>query len=84
MPLIHERHPSRSRSDARRSRPALARASSTDAAGRGLCRVAQLAQSRETRYTAGGKVNWAECALEEPWHAPDILASWPEEIPGIE
>lgn len=36
----------------------------TDEGGRGLFLVAQLAQAWGTRYTAAGKVIWAECALE--------------------
>ncbi|WP_197085238.1 SpoIIE family protein phosphatase [Saccharothrix sp. ST-888] len=82
--LIHDRTLICEVSDASSTVPHLRHAASTDEGGRGLFLVAQLAQSWGTRYTAGGKVIWAECALEEPGHAPDILASWPEEIPGIE
>ncbi|QYX81710.1 SpoIIE family protein phosphatase [Streptomyces akebiae] len=45
--------------------PHLRRAATTDEGGRGLFLVAQLSQSWGTRYTAEGKVIWAECGLDE-------------------
>ncbi|MDX2784600.1 SpoIIE family protein phosphatase [Streptomyces caniscabiei] len=44
--------------------PHLRRAATTDEGGRGLFLVAQLSQSWGTRYTAEGKVIWAECGLD--------------------
>lgn len=46
--------------------PHLRHAATTDEGGRGLFLVAQLCQAWGTRYTAGGKVIWAECPLEMP------------------
>ena len=43
--------------------PHLRRAATTDEGGRGLFLVAQLAQAWGTRYTARGKVIWAECGF---------------------
>ncbi|WP_336113380.1 SpoIIE family protein phosphatase [Streptomyces sp. PTD9-10] len=51
-------------SDTSNTAPHLRRAVSTDEGGRGLFLVAQLSQSWGTRYTAQGKVIWAECALD--------------------
>ncbi|MEU9942708.1 SpoIIE family protein phosphatase [Streptomyces lavendulae] len=50
--------------DASNSAPRMRHAASTDEGGRGLFLVAQLAQAWGTRYTTGGKVIWAECALD--------------------
>jgi anti-sigma regulatory factor (Ser/Thr protein kinase) len=47
-------------SDASSTSPHLRRAAITDEGGRGLFLVAQLAQRWGTRYTADGKVIWAE------------------------
>ncbi|MFB7176762.1 SpoIIE family protein phosphatase [Streptomyces sp. NPDC056257] len=49
--------------DASSTAPRMRHAASTDEGGRGLFLVAQLAQAWGTRYTTGGKVIWAECAL---------------------
>ncbi|MFB7669120.1 SpoIIE family protein phosphatase [Kitasatospora sp. NPDC056138] len=80
--LIHDRTLICEVHDASSTVPHLRRAASTDEGGRGLFLVAQLAQSWGTRYTAGGKVIWAECALEGPVHLPGVLADCPEETPG--
>ncbi|MEU9304804.1 SpoIIE family protein phosphatase [Streptomyces sp. NPDC048269] len=50
--------------DASSTAPRMRHAATTDEGGRGLFLVAQLAQAWGTRYTTGGKVIWAECALE--------------------
>jgi hypothetical protein len=52
-------------SDASSTAPHLRRAAITDEGGRGLFLVAQLAEAWGTRYTARGKVIWAECAVAE-------------------
>ncbi|MFC9292963.1 SpoIIE family protein phosphatase [Streptomyces sp. NPDC057011] len=44
--------------------PRMRHAATTDEGGRGLFLVAQLAEAWGTRYTADGKVIWAECALQ--------------------
>jgi serine phosphatase RsbU (regulator of sigma subunit)/anti-sigma regulatory factor (Ser/Thr protein kinase) len=49
-------------SDPSSTQPRLRRARGTDEGGRGLYLVAQLAEAWGTRYTARGKVIWAECA----------------------
>ncbi|MFJ9545730.1 SpoIIE family protein phosphatase [Streptomyces erythrochromogenes] len=51
-------------SDGSNTAPHLRRAASTDEGGRGLFLVAQLSQAWGARYTARGKVIWAECALD--------------------
>jgi serine phosphatase RsbU (regulator of sigma subunit)/anti-sigma regulatory factor (Ser/Thr protein kinase) len=51
-------------SDGSSTAPHLRQAANTDEGGRGLFLVAQLAQAWGTRYTARGKIIWAECALE--------------------
>ncbi|OLZ73767.1 protein phosphatase [Streptomyces amritsarensis] len=51
-------------SDGSSTAPHLRRAASTDEGGRGLFLVAQLSQAWGARYTARGKVIWAECALD--------------------
>ncbi|MBO1419192.1 SpoIIE family protein phosphatase [Streptomyces sp. FH025] len=45
--------------------PRLRHARTTDEGGRGLFIVAQLAHRWGTRFTAEGKIIWAECALSE-------------------
>ncbi|MEU9474175.1 SpoIIE family protein phosphatase [Streptomyces sp. NPDC048191] len=50
-------------SDASSTSPRMRRAATTDEGGRGLFLVAQFAQRWGTRYTAGGKVIWAERTL---------------------
>lgn len=62
--LIHDRALICEVSDGSSTAPHLRRAANTDEGGRGLFLVAQLAQSWGTRYTPGGKVIWAECALD--------------------
>ncbi|MEV7467617.1 SpoIIE family protein phosphatase [Streptomyces kronopolitis] len=64
--LLHDRNLICEVSDASSTAPHLRHAASTDEGGRGLFLVAQLAQAWGTRYTPGGKVIWAECALEAP------------------
>lgn len=62
--LIHDRTLICEVSDGSSTAPHMRRAANTDEGGRGLFLVAQLAQSWGTRYTPGGKVIWAECALD--------------------
>ncbi|MFE3765852.1 SpoIIE family protein phosphatase [Streptomyces sp. NPDC059104] len=62
--LIHDRTLICEVHDASNSAPRMRHAASTDEGGRGLFLVAQLAQAWGTRYTTGGKVIWAECALD--------------------
>ncbi|WP_206342774.1 SpoIIE family protein phosphatase [Streptomyces ureilyticus] len=50
--------------DTSNTAPHLRRAAASDEGGRGLFLVAQLAESWGTRYTAEGKVIWAECGLD--------------------
>jgi serine phosphatase RsbU (regulator of sigma subunit)/anti-sigma regulatory factor (Ser/Thr protein kinase) len=50
-------------SDANDTVPRLRHARATDEGGRGLFLVAQLSHRRGTRYTAGGKIVWAEQEL---------------------
>ncbi|MEW2578532.1 SpoIIE family protein phosphatase [Streptomyces syringium] len=64
--LIYDRTLTCEVSDASSTAPHLRHAATTDEGGRGLFLVAQLSQSWGTRYTAEGKVIWAECALEVP------------------
>ncbi len=64
--LIHDRTLICEVSDASSTAPHLRHAATTDEGGRGLFLVAQLAQAWGTRYTARGKVIWAECAIEAP------------------
>ncbi|MGW3146923.1 SpoIIE family protein phosphatase [Streptomyces sp. NPDC001177] len=61
--LLHGRNLICEVSDTSSTAPHLRRAATTDEGGRGLFLVAQLSQSWGTRYTAQGKVIWAECAL---------------------
>ncbi|MGK5731023.1 SpoIIE family protein phosphatase [Streptomyces sp. URMC 124] len=68
--------------DASSTAPHLRHAATTDEGGRGLFLVAQLSQCWGTRYTPGGKVIWAECALEvggRPFAAEAFL----DDIPAI-
>ncbi|MFI6445642.1 SpoIIE family protein phosphatase [Kitasatospora sp. NPDC050543] len=71
-------------SDASSTAPHLRRAATTDEGGRGLFLVAQLTQAWGTRYTARGKVIWAECALETPEAVPGISGIDLEDIAAIE
>lgn len=63
--------------------PHLRHAASTDEGGRGLFLVAQLARAWGTRYTARGKVIWAECSLERPEAAPVLPGMAWEDIPAL-
>ena len=63
-------------SDGSSTAPHLRRAATTDEGGRGLFLVAQLAQAWGTRYTARGKVIWAECALEVKGTIPGMSGSF--------
>ncbi|MFI9275863.1 SpoIIE family protein phosphatase [Kitasatospora sp. NPDC052896] len=82
--LIHDRTLICEVADASSTAPHLRRATTTDEGGRGLFLVAQLAQAWGTRYTARGKVIWAECALEPPGALPGTSAGFPMEIPVVE
>ncbi|GHG52232.1 SpoIIE family protein phosphatase [Streptomyces griseocarneus] len=62
--LLYDRTLTCEVADTSSTSPHLRQAATTDEGGRGLFLVAQLSQSWGTRYTAGGKVIWAECALE--------------------
>ncbi|MFB7170261.1 SpoIIE family protein phosphatase [Streptomyces sp. NPDC056254] len=62
--LIHDRNLICEVSDGSSTAPHLRRAATTDEGGRGLFLVAQLSQAWGARYTAQGKVIWAECALD--------------------
>ncbi len=64
--LLYDRALTCEVADGSSTSPHLRRAAATDEGGRGLFLVAQLSQSWGTRYTAEGKVIWAECALEVP------------------
>jgi hypothetical protein len=63
--------------------PRLRHASATDEGGRGLFLVAQLTQAWGTRYTAGGKVIWAESALDAPTGMPTAVGIDWDDIPDI-
>ncbi|MEV0495841.1 SpoIIE family protein phosphatase [Streptomyces atratus] len=64
--------------------PHLCRAAATDEGGRGLFLIAQFARRWGTRYTAHGKIIWAEQALHEGATAPGtdpadiLLDQWDE------
>ncbi|POX52065.1 protein phosphatase [Streptomyces sp. Ru72] len=64
--LIHDRTLICEVADTSSTSPHLRHAATYDEGGRGLFLVAQLAQAWGTRYTAEGKVIWAECALQAP------------------
>ncbi|MFF3906962.1 SpoIIE family protein phosphatase [Streptomyces sp. NPDC001848] len=64
--LIHDRTLICEVADTSSTAPHLRHAATHDEGGRGLFLVAQLAQAWGTRYTAEGKVIWAECALQAP------------------
>ncbi|MCF2527217.1 SpoIIE family protein phosphatase [Yinghuangia sp. KLBMP8922] len=72
-------------SDGSSTSPHLRRAATTDEGGRGLFLVAQFADRWGTRYTARGKVIWAEQALHPERRHDDIdpdalLAQWDEDL----
>ncbi|MFG2908890.1 SpoIIE family protein phosphatase [Kitasatospora sp. NPDC048286] len=73
--LIHDRALICEVSDGSSTAPHLRHAATTDEGGRGLFLVAQLTQAWGTRYTARGKVIWAECGLEASDGAPDLFES---------
>ncbi|GGX86955.1 SpoIIE family protein phosphatase [Streptomyces hiroshimensis] len=64
--LLYDRALTCEVADTSSTAPHLRHAATTDEGGRGLFLVAQLSQCWGTRYTAEGKVIWAECALEVP------------------
>ncbi|MEV0371806.1 SpoIIE family protein phosphatase [Streptomyces sp. NPDC050636] len=70
-------------SDTSSTAPHLRHAATTDEGGRGLFLVAQLTRAWGTRYTANGKVIWAECALEVPGGMPGTVESYFDDIPAI-
>ncbi|TJZ57323.1 GAF domain-containing protein [Streptomyces piniterrae] len=70
-------------SDTSNTAPHLRYAATTDEGGRGLFLVAQLSQAWGTRYTADGKVIWAECALEVPGGKPGAVEVDFDDIPAI-
>ncbi|MDI3422520.1 SpoIIE family protein phosphatase/ATP-binding protein [Streptomyces luteolus] len=70
--------------DASSTAPHLRRAATTDEGGRGLFLVAQCGTRWGTRYTARGKVIWAEQSLHEPTAEPeasadDLLDQWADD-----
>ncbi|MFC5146862.1 SpoIIE family protein phosphatase [Streptomyces aureoversilis] len=80
--LLYDRALTCEVADTSSTAPHLRHAATTDEGGRGLFLVAQLSQCWGTRYTAGGKVIWAECALEvggKPFGAEAFL----DDIPAI-
>ncbi|MDL5205737.1 SpoIIE family protein phosphatase [Streptomyces sp. ALI-76-A] len=70
-------------SDTSSTAPRLRHAAATDEGGRGLFLVARLAQAWGTRYTDGGKVIWAECALDVPTTMPSVTGIDWDDIPDI-
>ncbi|MGW7488913.1 SpoIIE family protein phosphatase [Streptomyces sp. NPDC054786] len=81
--LLHDRTLICEVSDASSTAPHLRHAATTDEGGRGLFLVAQLTQAWGTRYTADGKVIWAECALEAPTGRSDAAEAFFDDIPAI-
>ncbi|MEU5426112.1 SpoIIE family protein phosphatase [Streptomyces olivoreticuli] len=73
--LLYDRTLTCEVSDTSSTAPHLRHAATTDEGGRGLFLVAQLSQSWGTRYTADGKVIWAECALEVPGGKPGAVGA---------
>ena len=84
--LLHDRGLICEVADGSSTAPHPRRAAATDEGGRGLFLVAQLATRWGTRYTARGKVIWAELSPQEDGAAPaggpdedamdDILDQW--------
>ncbi|MEW2619367.1 SpoIIE family protein phosphatase [Streptomyces sp. NPDC048106] len=84
--LLHDRSLICEVADGSSTAPHPRRAAATDEGGRGLFLVAQLASRWGTRYTARGKVIWAELAPQEDGGPPaggadedsteDILDQW--------
>ncbi|MEU4213354.1 SpoIIE family protein phosphatase [Streptomyces sp. NPDC026206] len=86
--LLHDRMLTCEVSDTSSTAPRLRPAATTDEGGRGLFLVAQLSQCWGTRYTAEGKVIWAECALEVPAGKPGAAGTYVgfeslDDIPAI-
>ncbi|MGY5126429.1 SpoIIE family protein phosphatase [Streptomyces nigrescens] len=81
--LLHDRTLICEVADASSTAPHLRHAATTDEGGRGLFLVAQLAQAWGTRYTADGKVIWAECALEVSGGKPGAVETYFDDIPAI-
>ncbi|MFG2863418.1 SpoIIE family protein phosphatase [Streptomyces sioyaensis] len=81
--LLHDRTLICEVSDTSSTAPHLRHAASTDEGGRGLFLVAQLAQAWGTRYTADGKVIWAECALEAPGGQAEATERYFDDIPAL-
>ncbi|ARZ71857.1 SpoIIE family protein phosphatase [Streptomyces sp. HU2014] len=78
--LLYDRTLTCEVSDSSSTAPHLRHAATTDEGGRGLFLVAQLSQAWGTRYTAEGKVIWAECALEAPGGRPGTAEVPPAEV----
>ncbi|MFH8682950.1 SpoIIE family protein phosphatase [Streptomyces lydicus] len=81
--LLHDRTLTCEVADTSSTAPHLRRAATTDEGGRGLFLVAQLAQTWGTRYTADGKVIWAECALDATGGRSDTAERYLHDIPAI-
>ncbi|MGW1376145.1 SpoIIE family protein phosphatase [Streptomyces sp. NPDC002446] len=81
--LLYDRALTCEVSDTSSTAPHLRHAATTDEGGRGLFLVAQLAQAWGTRYTADGKVIWAECALELPGGTSGAVESYFDALPAI-
>ncbi|WP_079145764.1 SpoIIE family protein phosphatase [Streptomyces lydicus] len=81
--LLHDRTLTCEVADTSSTAPHLRRAATTDEGGRGLFLVAQLAQTWGTRYTADGKVIWAECALDATGGRSDAAERYLHDIPAI-
>ncbi|MEV6669087.1 SpoIIE family protein phosphatase [Streptomyces sp. NPDC051162] len=83
--LLYDRALTCEVSDTSSTAPHLRHAAVTDEGGRGLFLVARLSQAWGTRYTADGKVIWAECALEVPGgRSGPVEASFDlDDIPAI-
>ncbi|MYT29554.1 MULTISPECIES: SpoIIE family protein phosphatase [unclassified Streptomyces] len=81
--LLYDRALTCEVSDGSSTAPHLRHAATTDEGGRGLFLVAQLAQAWGTRYTADGKVIWAECALKMSGGRPGLAAICLDDIPAI-
>ncbi|TVL91593.1 SpoIIE family protein phosphatase [Streptomyces sp. SAJ15] len=81
--LLYDRTLTCEVSDGSSTAPHLRHAATTDEGGRGLFLVAQLAQAWGTRYTAAGKVIWAECSLDVPGGIPALAGPRFDDIPAI-
>ncbi|WP_414166520.1 SpoIIE family protein phosphatase [Streptoverticillium reticulum] len=81
--LLYDRTLTCEVADGSSTAPHLRHAAITDEGGRGLFLVAQLCQAWGTRYTAGGKVIWAECPLEMSAGGPGAVEIDFDDIPAI-